>query len=233
MKRLSAGFGLIEIMLSLVLGLLISLALTQALLASKGTYLSQVSSANLQEDARFVLGKIVQEARMAGMFGCLSVVDDSSNNGGFSSARKRPVQWDAGKQSLALFTTGAGLESVGHTWMLQTDCATSAKAYTRGKAPGLAAGDLAFPVHKQVYQFRKDQAELTINSQPLLSNVSRFEVMFGVADNALDPGVSRYESNPDPDLIRSIHLTLTLIDPSSRVQEQTFYVVAALRNRLG
>jgi len=42
-----------------------------------------------------------------------------------------------------------------------------------------------------------------------------------------------YSSNPsEPARIRSVRLSLTLFDPSGRVSDQTFNVVAALRNRL-
>jgi type IV pilus assembly protein PilW len=80
--------------------------------------------------------------------------------------------------------------------------------------------------------------ELTMGSgegpqQVLVDNVGAFDVSFGLARSATDIGVSSYSSNPsDPARIRSVRLTLTLHDPGNRVRDQTFHVVAALRNRL-
>ena len=69
--------------------------------------------------------------------------------------------------------------------------------------------------------------------QVLVNNVSAFDVSFGLASSATDIGASSYSSNPtDPARIRSVRLTLTLYDPNHRVRDQTFNVVAALRNRL-
>jgi len=54
-----------------------------------------------------------------------------------------------------------------------------------------------------------------------------------VATSSTDVAASSYTANPSNSaLIRSVRLTLTLRDPNSRVRDQTFTVVAALRNRL-
>lgn len=227
------GFGLIEIMLSLVLGLVVSLALTQLFISSKSTYLSQSSSAALQEDARFVLSKIAQEVRQAGAFGCLGSVDDASSGGGFSRAFRDPVQWDARQQSLTLTSAVVGSDRSWHTWMLHTDCKHRAAVWSRARAPRLQPGDIALPIHQQVYRFNQARAELTLDGQPLISHVRAFDVLFGVSESPSSTEVKRYTEQPDLALVRSIRLTLTLFDPEDRVQEQRFHLVVALRNRLG
>lgn len=233
MSRCERGFGLIEIMLSLVLGLVVSLALTQLFISSKSTYLSQSSSAALQEDARFVLSKIAQEVRQAGAFGCLGSVDDASLGGGFSRAFRDPVQWDARQQSLTLTSTAVDNDRSWHTWMLHTDCQRVATAWSRGRAPRLKPGEIALPIRQQVYRFNEARGEITLDGQPLLSNVRAFGVLFGMADGLTANEVKRYTEQPDLALVRSIRLTLTLFDPEDRAQEQRFHLVAALRNRLG
>jgi len=46
--------------------------------------------------------------------------------------------------------------------------------------------------------------------------------------------VARYDASPaDLGLIRSVRILMTLQDPAGRVKDQTYSVVAALRNRLG
>lgn len=226
------GFGLVEIMMALAIGLVMSLALTQLFATSKSTYLSQNASATLQEDARFVLAKMVQEARGAGMFGCLGTVQDSSAGGRFTDAFNAPVQWDAGQKSLTLITTPVGADNPWHEWVVHTDCVSTAAAWSRGRAPPLAPGEIALPVQRHVYRLNERRNELTLDGQPLLSNVRAFSVLFGVADSTHEQGITRYTSQPDHSRIRSVRLTLTLFDPADRTQEQTFHVVAAIRNRL-
>jgi type IV pilus assembly protein PilW len=98
------------------------------------------------------------------------------------------------------------------------------------------AGQLAFPIRRLIYRFSNDQLLMQGGSAPaqvLVDNVSAFDVSFGLASTATDLAASRYSSNPpDPSLIRSVRLSLTLTDPNQRVRDQTFNVVAALRNRL-
>jgi type IV pilus assembly protein PilW len=231
--RLAKGFGLVEIMLALLLGLVMSLALTQIFITSKSTYLSQASSASLQEDARFVLAKMVQEVRLVGMFGCLARVEDKSAGGRFTRAFDRTVEWDVQQQSLTLITAATDLDRSWHTWELHTDCSSTATAWTRGSAPKAAEGETTLAVHQQIYRFNEGRSELALNGQPLLSNVRAFKVLLGVSSGASGRDVVRYTDQANPALIRSIRLTLTLFDPADRAKEQTLTVVAAIRNRLG
>lgn len=92
MSNPRSGFGLIELMVALALGMLVVLGMTQIFSSSREAYLSQRSSARLQEDARYVLSKLAREIRMAGMFGCLSVdrIVDAP------SVFKTPVSWQRG-----------------------------------------------------------------------------------------------------------------------------------------
>lgn len=230
MIRRSRGFGLIELMVALTLSLVMAVALTQMFISSKDTYLSQMASANLQEDARFVLNKLAQDIRMVGTFGCLASVRDASDKGDFAAAFKNPIRWQAGAQSLTLVTASVDGQQGEPVWTVRTDCAMAATAYSKGAG----VGELSFPVQRQVYAFNPRAADLRLNGAALISNVSAFSVLFGVADSPAQRLVSRYVEAPDnPALIRSVRITLTLSDPAQRVKEQTFSVVAALRNRLG
>ncbi|MNP49000.1 hypothetical protein D3C76_1431590 [compost metagenome] len=98
---------------------------------------------------------------------------------------------------------------------------------------------MAFPIRRLVYSFNNNQLLLGsgTGNPPTLSvlvdNVRAFDVTFGMAASATDIAASSYTGNPaDPALIRSVRLSLTLFDPRNTVREQTFNVVAALRNRL-
>ncbi|AXP05335.1 MULTISPECIES: PilW family protein [Pseudomonas] len=236
MNRHSRGFGLIELMIALVLSLIVVLGVVQIFIAAKNTYISQSAAAVMQEDARFVLSKMVQEIRMVGMFGCLGTITDASTANDFNASQITPIRWDNANRRLTLVTADIGSGGSTPTWTVVSDCRTSATAYTNARLP--AAGQLAFPIRRLIYSFNNNQLLLGSGAgNPTLSvlvdNVRAFDVTFGVAGSATDIAASSYTANPaDPALIRSVRLTLTLFDPKNAVREQTFNVVAALRNRL-
>ena len=236
MKRQNRGFGLIELLVALALGLIVVLGVVQIFIAAKNTYVSQNSAAAMQEDARFVLSKMIQEIRMVGMFGCLGTITDSSNAGDFNAAQITPINWDNANLKLTLVTADIGGSGGTPTWTVLSDCRNSATAYTGLRSP--ATGQISFPVRRLIYSFSNNQILMGTGSgnpaqQVLVNNVSAFNVTFGVASSATDVAASTYSTNPgDPALIRSVRLSLTLADPNNRVRNQTFNVVAALRNRL-
>ena len=236
MKHQNRGFGLIELLVALALGLIVVLGVVQIFIAAKNTYVSQNSAAAMQEDARFVLSKMIQEIRMVGMFGCLGTITDSSNAGDFNAAQITPINWDNANLKLTLVTADIGGGGGTPTWTVLSDCRNSATAYTGLRSP--ATGQISFPVRRLIYSFSNNQILMGTGSgnpaqQVLVNNVSAFNVTFGVASSATDVAASTYSTNPgDPALIRSVRLSLTLADPNNRVRNQTFNVVAALRNRL-
>ena len=236
MKHHSRGFGLIEMLIALALGLIVVLGVVQTFLAAKNTYVSQNTGAAMQEDARFVLSKMIQELRMVGMFGCLGSITDASSAGDFNAAQLTPISWDNSNLKLTLVTADIGGNGGTPTWTVVSDCRNSATAYTGLRAA--ASGQIAFPIRRLIYSFSNNQILMgtgsgTPTQQVLVNNVSAFNVTFGLASSATDVAASSYSSNPgDPARIRSVRLSLTLTDPNNRVANQTFNVVAALRNRL-
>lgn len=236
MKHYSRGFGLIELMIALILSLIVVLGVAQIFISAKNTYVSQNTAAGMQEDARFVLSKMIQEIRGVGMFGCLTTVTDASSAGDFNASQLAPISWDNTNLKLTLVTADVGGSGGTPTWTVVSDCRNSASAYTGVRAP--ASGQMAFPIRRLIYSFSNNQLLMGVGSGTptqavLVNNVSAFNVSFGVATSTTDVGASSYSSNPaNPALIRSVRLTLTLTDPNNRVRNQTFNVVAALRNRL-
>lgn len=227
------GFSLIELLLALAISLALVLGVTQIFMAANSTYRAQSASAGMQEDARFVLSKLLQEIRMVGVFGCLQDITDASASGDFRAARNAPIKWDNALKKLSLVTTDVGGNGGVPTWTVVSDCRARAAAYSQRHSP--AAGELAIPIRRLDYRLRDDQILLTAGGRTaaLVSNVKAFAVSFGLADSASGTAVSSYSSNPgDPARIRSVRLSLTLADPNRRVRDQTFNVVASLRNRL-
>jgi len=233
----SRGFSLIELMIALFLGLIVTLGITNIFISAKNTYLTQNAAAGMQEDARFILSKMVQEIRMTGMFGCLGTVTPDATAPDFLAAFNVPVVYVTGGSVgtvLTLITADIGAGGGTPTWTVLSDCVTSATAYPGTKAP--ATGQIAFPIRKVIYTWANNQISTTVGTgtpQVLVSNVSNFTVMFGVATSATDPVVNSYVSAiTNQALIRTIRLTLTMTDPANKAKSEPFSVVATLRNRV-
>ena len=230
-----SGFGLIELMVALALGMLVVLGMTQLFASSREAYLGQQSSAMLQEDARFVLSKITQDIRQAGMLGCLAVAAIDNAPVAFD----RPISWEAAgsAKSLTLVTANVG-DGVGRPdWTVLSDCKEAARAYA-GTPPGAEPGQLRFGIRQLTYTYESGQLKISTPAAParavLMDNVRAFDVSFGMAATSASTVVERYDSHPaDESLIRSVRILMTLQDPAGRVKDQTYSVVAALRNRLG
>ncbi|AHF69521.1 MULTISPECIES: prepilin-type N-terminal cleavage/methylation domain-containing protein [Pseudomonas] len=233
MKKSSRGFGLIEIMVALVLGLVVSMGIIQIFSASRGTFLTQNASARMQEDARFVLSKLMQEIRMTGMYGCLGFSNyvPTAPAIAWPAALDNPILWDNANKTLTLVTSDIGTTGSSPTWTIVSDCQTSTQLYAGARAP--AAGQTAFPMRQLVYTLTGQNLTIKYGTggtaQPLLQNVSAFDVSFGIAGNPMTYTSTISAANA-PD-IRSVRISLTLQDPDGRVRNQQYNVVAYLRNR--
>ncbi|MFB4368564.1 MULTISPECIES: PilW family protein [unclassified Pseudomonas] len=238
MDKAEKGFGLVEVMIAVTLGIVVVLGITQIFVSAKQSYLTQDATSRLQEDARYVLSRMVQDIRMAGMFGCLPVSALDNSPGDFAS----PIAWNSTKNELSLVTASVadGLSgSSSSTWTITTNCLTGGTVHSGSRNPG--TGELAFPIRKLAYTYDANAGTLSVASgsnqaQPLVSGVSGFSVTFGLAATATDSYVAgSYASNvsaADNSRIRSVRLSLTMRDADGRTANQTYRVVAALRNRL-
>lgn len=72
-KAKQSGLSLIELMISIVLGLLIMTAVIQLFVSNKQTYLVTESQTQMQDNARFALNFISKEIRSAGYSGCRAI----------------------------------------------------------------------------------------------------------------------------------------------------------------
>ena len=78
----SSGFTLIELMISLVLGLLISAAVVQVYMISTRTATVQQSASEVQDSAIFSLQAIEDHIRLVNLGNPISNINDSTNHGG-------------------------------------------------------------------------------------------------------------------------------------------------------
>lgn len=235
MNRLARGFSLVELLLALAIGLVLVLGLSQVLISSRLTHASQQAAMVLQDDARFALSKMTQDIRQAGMLGCLAttVIENAP------AAFDRAISWEASgsAKSLTLVTANIGDGAGKPDWTVVSDCKHTAQAYA-GAAPVSAPGQIRFGIRQFTYTHESGQLKISTPAAPakavLTDNVRAFDISFGMAAKPASTVVVRYDSHPvDESLIRSVRIVMTLQDPSGRVKDQTYSVVAALRNRLG
>ncbi|CRM79395.1 Tfp pilus assembly protein PilW [Pseudomonas sp. 22 E 5] len=235
MRRSVRGFSLVEMLLALAVGLLLVLGVSQVAISARATHASQQAAMVLQDDARFVLGKMIQDIRQTGMFGCLATASIDNAPPAFY----RPLGWDSAGSAWSLTLVTAEVAGEGGTpdWTVVSDCLGTAQAYA-GSSPPPMPGQIRFTLRQLTYTYETGQLKVSTPAAPaksvLLDNVQAFDISFGVAGKPGSPQVARYESRPaDESLIRSVRLRITLQDPTGRVKDQAYSVVAALRNRLG
>lgn len=236
------GFSLIELMIAMVLGLVVVLGIAQIFVGAKQTYVVQSASARMQEDARYTLTRLAQELRMAGMFGCVSLAGSSITN--VPTIFAQPITWDNSSSTLQIITANVanGVEPISNAdWTVNTDCRTVG-AVQLGNGTEPVPGFVAFPIRQIEYRYNADEGTLSVRNsgagafQPLINGVSDFNISFGLAAAAEDATVSgNYvagSASPAPALIRSVRISLTLADAGGLVKDQSYSIVAALRNRI-
>ncbi|WP_338514237.1 prepilin-type N-terminal cleavage/methylation domain-containing protein [Pseudomonas poae] len=235
MNRADRGFSLVEMLLALAVGLLLTLGVSHVAISARASQASQQAAMLLQDDARFVLSKMIQDIRQAGMFGCQSraFIADAP------LAFDRPISWavTGSSRSLTLVTADVGEGNGLPDWTVLSDCSGHAQAFA-GAPPSVVPGQIRFAIRQLTYTFESGQLKVSTPAAPaktvLVDNVQAFDLSFGVAAQSESQHVLRYEKSPaDESLIRSVRIRLTLQDPTGRVKDQTYNVVAALRNRLG
>ena len=85
-RRRERGVTLIELMVSLVIGLLLTGAIMQIFLRNRVTYAFNDGLSQIQENARFALDHVADTTRMAGFLGCLSNVGITNRLDGAANA---------------------------------------------------------------------------------------------------------------------------------------------------
>ncbi len=104
------GFSLVELMVSLTIGLIILAAVANIFATSRATYGYEEGMARVQENGRFAINFLAQDIRMAGYMGCnsLSGIANSSNINNMVSPAS----------SLNTFSTGGlqGFSGSGGSW---------------------------------------------------------------------------------------------------------------------
>lgn len=71
-----SGVSLVELMVAITIGLIITAAISTVFVTSKQTYNTQDKLARLQENGRFALQFIAKDLRLAGYYGCIDQINN-------------------------------------------------------------------------------------------------------------------------------------------------------------
>ncbi|MCW9058775.1 MAG: PilW family protein [Gammaproteobacteria bacterium] len=99
------GLSLVELMVAMVLGLILSAGIIQLFVGSKQTYRFHDAMSRVQENARFAIDALSYDIRMAGDMGCSSYVQNINNTLNGPPPAFNP---GAGVQGWEALGTGAG-----------------------------------------------------------------------------------------------------------------------------
>lgn len=211
MRRAEGGFGLLELLLALAIGLTLLTAASQLFASAHQAWRLQGTAVRMQQDARLALLRMAQDIRMAGMFGCLRLKPGDFPDPANYQVFARPLE--VGPSSLSLVVA----ELPGHAgdpdWTLLTNCTNEAKVY-QGRAQGIDRL-LAVPVSRYRYHLEGKTLYFTRRRdrpQPLIDHVRALQVT-----HVRLPGRAR------------IDLQLTLYEPALHL-EQHHELSVVIRN---
>ncbi|HGM5581948.1 TPA: PilW family protein [Pseudomonas putida] len=212
------GFGLLEALLALVLGLMLLATAGQALVSAQQAWRVQGALSRMQDDASLALHRLAQDIRMTGMFGCLAAETLEFIDPSAAQAFAQPLQifqaGDGRGVTLSLVTADVPGAGGNPDWTVLTDCLGWAQVHPARQTG--SATTLAFPLRRQTYRFHGDSLMLSGGGMNavLIDNVRAF-------------GVTRVDGNDG----ERLDLQLTLVDPVLDV-ERDYALSVALRNRL-
>ena len=210
MRRAQSGFGLLELMLGLGIGLVLLAAVSQVFTSAHQAWRLQSTAVRMQDEARQALLRMAQDIRMAGMFGCLRLRPDDFKSSTAQQAFARPLEVAPSKLSLVVAELPG--QAGAPDWFLQTDCLE--KVSVEDGQSASKPHPLAYPVSKYVYQLNGDTLSFRRRTsfQPLVENVR--EVHF---ERVQTPRGER------------VDIALTLYEPTLKL-EQRHELSVALRN---
>ena len=243
------GFSLVELMISLSLGLFLSLAVIQTYLATVKSDTVIMASTEIQENARFALQVIEKTLQQAGYFSNLqqsrqeyfeSRSDDwtgtvfTSNNAlqGFDDSEtavaNQPSSASGTDQVLMRLVSDDPVDGEDADWF---NC--------NGK-PILNSSDIQMGFYissttASLMCMSHTLGDGNPDNQTLISNVSDFQLLYGV-DNTHDGAINRYVEGQNVlssggwDNVKAIKVSLTLAASSPTLEPKLFEKTISLRN---
>ncbi|MEH6518576.1 MAG: PilW family protein [Halioglobus sp.] len=116
--RRSRGLSLIELMVSILLGVILSSGIIAVYLESKRNYAAEEEMARIQENGRFALELLKRELSMAGFFGGYFVAEDSMNGESLTGGGEECVA--TGEWALDVTTPLEVINNFNNSWVTNT-----------------------------------------------------------------------------------------------------------------
>jgi len=244
------GFSLVELMISLALGLFLSLAVIQTYLATVKSDTVIMGNTEIQENARFALQVLEKALQQAGYFSNLNgnraeyfqenaaqwantVFTSSDAIRGFDDTEtpvtNQPNSASGTDQVFIRLVSDAAVLGIGAIWH---DC--------NGRLiPNNTAIQMGFYISATNGSLicRSQIPGVNPDSQPLINNVSDFQLLYGV-DSTQDGSVNRYtdaqnvSAASDWDNVRAVKVSLKLAAPMPGLEPKLFEKTISLRNML-
>ncbi|HXF46723.1 MAG TPA: PilW family protein [Burkholderiaceae bacterium] len=184
-RRAQRGLSLIELMISITIGLIVLGALTYIFVGSRGAYRVNENLARVQEAGRFALDYIAQDLRMTSFAGCrsrsLNVAD-----GTFANVTNPAVAFNGAGDGVVGFEDGAG-------WTNPTSIARAAgDVLTIRRAAGMTVRLTANsdPIARRV-TIEHNGAGIRNGDIVVLANCER-ALMFRVTNNPVTTGIGNF-----------------------------------------
>lgn len=244
------GFSLVELMISLALGLFLSLAVIQTYLATVKSDTVIMGNTEIQENARFAIQVLEKALQQAGYYSNLeqsrqeffqnqaaqwagTVFTSSDAIRGFDDTEtpvtNQPNSASGTDQVFIRLVSDANVAGIGASWY---DC-------NGVLIPGNTAIQMGFYISatEGTLICHSEIPGNDVDSQPLISNVSDFQLLYGV-DSTQDGSVNRYIEAQSVsaaggwDNVRAIKVSLTLAAPVPGVEPKLFEKTISLRNML-
>ncbi len=114
----SRGFSLVELLVAITIGAIILAGAITLFVNNRDTYKTTNELSRLQETARYALGMMIKDIRMAGYFGCADRLDTVTDNNGAAAGDlwnpANPIEgWEGGVAGNYLPSNVAGVPGAG------------------------------------------------------------------------------------------------------------------------
>ncbi len=208
MKPGQRGFGLLEMLLALAIGLALLTAASRVFVSAHESWRVQGMVTRLQDDARLALLRMAQDIRMAGMFGCLRLEPGDFEDPADHAEFAQPLLAD--RDGLALVVAQLPGMPGDPDWTLLTDCLSEVQVRNgrvQGKHLAVAISRHRYQLVGTVLMFRRGASY-----QPLIDHVRDLRVTVVGEGSA-----------------QRVDIQLTLFEPTLGI-EQRHALSVAVRN---
>lgn len=254
--RSGHGFSLVELLIAMALGLMLTLGVLQVFLASKESFALQQRSAAMQENARFLLSRLAQDIRQAGQFGCLDLRRlPASARATVPAELAAPVSYQQGvlqlisalPVSVAVAQTSDEFTAADFAarWLLVSNCLDHVQVGEVDTPMTVQPGDVLIPLRLLEYRQQDQRIQVRSNGrgnfETLIEGVAEFSLAFALSADTQAAGVAgAYQGSvaaSDAERIRSVRVALLLSEQAGAesqegLQKQRYVQVTAVRNRL-